>query len=396
MSNTSLSEAFSGSLLRLTVALFLSYLSVAMALPVTSLYVHQHFGLGSALGGLAVGIAFLATLLTRPHAGRLTDTRGGKQCLRRGLLTYTAGALLGLGTLAMPGVAGYVVLLASRLLLGLGESLAIVGVISWGMGLLDPTRAGRVLAMIGVALYGAFAVGGPLGLWLYRVGGYGALMLACALLPLAGLALMAGLPAVAPAGGQREAFVRVVGRIKAPGCAVALQGVGFAALGAFAPAYFLASGWPHAGLALTCFGLGFVFMRLAAGHLPDRIGGVPVALASLLVEALGQALLWLAQGPYWALAGALLTGLGCSMVFPAMGLEAVKRVPPHMRGTAMGAFAAFQDLAYGATGPLTGLLADRAGYPVVFLIGALCAALGVLVVVGMRLTAATPASAYRG
>ena len=64
-----------------------------------------------------------------------------------------------------------------------------------------------------------------------------------------------------------------------------------------------------------------------------------------------------------------------------MGIEVVRRVPPHLRGTAAGGFAAFQDLAYGLTGPVAGLLADRFDDAVVFLLGGLAARLGFVLVV---------------
>lgn len=362
----------------LTATLFLSYLAVAMSLPAVSIHVVQSLGLGNAHGGLAVGITFLSTILTRGHAGALADRLGGKSCMRRGLVLYAAAGLICL----VPG--SYAVLLAGRLVLGLGESLAMVGMINWAIGLMGQARSGKVMSLVGIGMYGAFAAGGPLGLMLMDRLGFAALMGVCAMLPLAGLAAIHGVPAVAPLAGRREPLRRILGLIWREGLAVGLQGVGFAALGAFFSLYFLARGWSHAGLGLTCFGTGFVLMRLACGNLPDRIGGAPVAIASLTVEACGQYLLWLAPGPWTGLAGALLTGLGCSMVFPAMGAEVVRRVPPHLRGTAVGGFAAFQDLAYGATGPLAGLLADAAGYRPVFLIGGVAATLGLGLAIAAR------------
>ena len=126
-----------------------------------------------------------------------------------------------------------------------------------------------------------------------------------------------------------------------------------------------------------------MLVRVLAGHLPDRIGSIPVALASMVVEAAGQFLLWQAPYPAVALAGAVLTGLGCSLMFPAMGIEVVRRVPSHLRGTAAGSLAMFQDLALGATGPVTGALADRLGYSTVFLAGGLSASLSFLLVLAI-------------
>jgi MFS family permease len=380
--------------LALTGALLISYLPVAMSLPAVPVYVVHGLGLNNAFGGLAVGIAFLSTILTRSYAGAGADRRGGKVSMQRGLILYAAAGLICLlaSSHRLPIAGDYAVLIIGRLLLGLGESLAMVGMVSWAVGLMGHARSGQVMSLVGIGIYGAFAVGGPLGLALLRWVGFAGLMGICTLLPLLGLIAVHWIPSVAPHAGQRESFWRIIGRIWRPGAAVGLQGVGFAALGAFFSLYFLTRGWPYAGLGLTFFGVGFVLVRLLCGHLPDRIGGTPVAAVSLAVEACGQYLLWLAPGPWSALAGALLTGLGCSMVFPAMGSEVVKQIPPHLRATAVGGFVAFQDLAYGATGPLLGALADSSGYSAVFLIGGLAATLGLLMAVTARQPARTAAA----
>jgi MFS family permease len=387
MASQSTRDPAQGRLLLLTAILFVSYLCVAIPLPIVPVYVTERLALGNVWAGLAVGIAFLATVLTRGYAGSLSDRSGAKGAVARGLAFYVAGALTSLvtGLLPQAPLTAFLILLAGRLLLGLGESLVGVGVIAWGVGLVGPTRSSRVLALVGAAIYGALAIGGPIGLALLDRVGFAGAMAISAILP--GFALLAIWPMAGVAahpGLERPSFWSVIGKIWRHGAVVGLQGIGFAAIGAFFVLYFLANNWSLAGLGLTAFGGGFVLVRVLFGHLPDRIGGLPVACGSLAIEAIGQLLIWSAPGPAFALAGALLTCLGCSMVFPSMGREVVHLVEPNLRGTAVGGYAAFQDLSYGLTGPLAGLLADRAGYNSVFLIGAAAAAAGLVIALWLR------------
>jgi predicted MFS family arabinose efflux permease len=79
----------------------------------------------------------------------------------------------------------------------------------------------------------------------------------------------------------------------------------------------------------------------------------------------------LASSAGTAAAGAALTDLGYSLVFPGLGVEAVRRAPPESRGVAMGAYTACLDLALGVSGPALGLVAGKAGVSAVFLVSAL-------------------------
>ena len=376
------------ALLPVMGAVFISFLIIGLAMPVLPLHVHQGLGLGTFIVGLVAGSQFAASLASRVWAGRHADSRGAKHAVVTGLvLAAVAGLLylLSLRFVATPAIS-VTILLFGRALLGAGESFIITGAQAWGLALSGAQNTGKVLAWIGTAMYAAFALGAPAGTTLYGSFGFTAIALATTIVPLAALLLVASLRRVAPTARVRPSLTKVVAAVWLPGVGLALTSAGFGAMTAFVALLFAARGWT-VWPAFTTFAVAFILARMFLGHLPDRSGGARVALTFLLMEAAGQALLWLAPSSAIGLIGAGLTGFGYSLVYPGFGVEAVRRAPADSRGLAMGAYTAFLDVALALASPALGLIAAMTDIGTVFLASALsvlCAAPVALRLKGMR------------
>ena len=368
--------SIAAALLPLMAVVVVAYLVTGIAMPVLPVYVHQGLGLGTFVVGLVAGTQFAATLISRLWAGRYADVHGSKRAVLAGLSFAGAAGAAYLASTHVAGqpIASVTILIIGRALLGVMESFVITGALSWGVALAGPQHTGKVMSWVGTALYTAFAVGAPLGTGLYATFGFAAIGLATMLLPLATVGVVAPLRPIEPASLVRPAFRDVVRAIWVPGVALALSGVGFAAIITFVPLLFVDRGWGQAWIPLTAFSAAFMVARVAFGHVPDRMGGVRVALCCMLIEAAGLALIWRASGSTAALVGVTLTGLGYSLVYPGLGVEAVRLAPPQSRGVAMGTYTAFLDLSLGLASPSLGWLADAGGLSLVFLVSGIVVA----------------------
>jgi MFS family permease len=368
-----------GALLPIMGVVLVGFLVIGLALPVLPLHVSRDLGFGTFVVGLVTGSQFAASLVSRIWAGHFADRKGAKNGVVAGLFAAAASGLLYVLSLALSSSAASMsILLLGRAVLGAAESFIITGAVSWGLALVGPQGAGQVIAWVGTAMFAALALGAPVGTILYSAAGFGAVAIATALIPLATLLLLLPLPAVSPAHiTSKGVFTSVARAVCVPGIGAALGSVGFGAILAFASLLFANRGWSPVWLAFTAYAVALIAARLGLGHLPDKIGGARVAVGSTLIEAAGLALIWLAPSALVAAAGAALTGCGYALVYPALGVEAVRRASPQSRGLVMGIYTAFLDVALGFGTPALGLIAGPHGLGTVFLASAL-AALGAM------------------
>ena len=393
MPSVSQSQAPSPTLQILSIVCFsfIGFFGVGVTLAVIPGLAHDEWGYSTLLAGLVISLQYLVTLALRPFAGRLIDRAGPKRAVMLGLAgSAVSGALMVLATRWDIPSLNLGLLLLSRVALGMWLSLVASASIAWGIGLLGGTGTARVISWNGIACYGGIALGAPLGIWLVGNYGYPSMGLSVLLFSLAGLALAWGKAGVPLQAGERLGFLKVLGRVMPHGLALTLGTIGYGTIAAFITLYYSSRGWAYGEYCLTAFGFSFIAARLLFAQAIDRFGGFPVAIASLLVECLGLVLLWAAADPLLAMAGAALAGFGLSLVFPALGVEAVKLAPASSRGSAIGAYSLFLDLALGITGPLVGLIVTGAGFRPAFLFCALAA------FCGLGLTLALQGRATRG
>ena len=374
-------RADAAQILTFTFFSFVVYLSIGLPLAILPAYVHLRMGFSAVLAGLVISVQYIATFLSRPWAGRISDRRGAKISVLWGMTACTASGFLLLAAVGLhsrPWLS-FTGLLASRLALGVGESLGSTGATLWAISAAGPENTARVISYNGISTYGGLALGAPLGVLLENSFGLGSVGLLTIAISAASLAVAMRKAPVPVAPGKHMPLRHVVGRVAPHGVALALGGVGYSVLATFVTLFYASRHWNGAALCLTAFGLAFIGARLLFIRTIDRFGGFPVSMVCLSVVSAGLLLLWSAHSPWMAVGAAALTGFGHSLVFPALGVEAVQRVSNESRGTALSIYTVFADVSFFMVGPLAGAVIGAFGYASVFLFALICvvASLGI-------------------
>ena len=353
---------------------FICYVSVGLPIAVLPPFVHLRMGYSVVVAGLMIGIQNIATVLSRFWSGRICDHMGAKVSVLWGMAWCTASGALLVGVAALNSIhwLSFAVLIASRLVLGVGESLASTGSSVWGIGSAGSEHTGKVIGLNGISIYCGVALAAPLGVILNQRWGLASIGAVTIVVCAVSFAIAWRKSPVAIVPGEHFPFIHVMGRVMPYGMALALGSIGYCIMATFVTLFYASRHWNGAALCLTAYGMGYIAVRLLFINTISRHGGFPVTMVSLLVACMGMLMIWGASAPWMVLSGAAINGLGFSLVFPALGVELVKRLPESTRGTVIGIYTAFFDVSLVVVGPVAGAIIGAYGYASAFLFALVC------------------------
>lgn len=352
---------------------FFGYLCIGLPLAVLPIFITKSLGYSTLMAGIVISLQYLATFITRGWSGTLIDKYGPRPSV-----------YISMACLALSGVLLYLtfisrsqpflsltILIIARLVTGCGEGFIGASPINWAMLMAGEKQTATVISYNGIASYGGLALGATAGVFLNQHIGLNAIAFLTILLCVIGYFLASKKPNImAPPSDQAAAapvsFMKVLKKVAPYGVCLMLAGLGFGTISNFITLYYDYFHWEHAALCLTVFSTLFIIGRMFFSNAINDYGGVPVAMACLACETIGLLILAFMQQPGFALVGAAVTGFGFSLMFPSLGVEAVKLFSADRSGSALAAYGLFIDISLAVTGPLIGGLIESFGIEYMF------------------------------
>ncbi len=237
---------------------FICYVSIGLPLAVLPPFVHLRMGYSAVLAGLAISIQYIATLLSRPWAGRISDHMGAKVSVMWGMACCTASGALLVGAAALHERALAELCRSDREPPGarrgrepgfdrrdaVGHHQRRPGTHRKG----DRAERHQHLWRHGAGCAAGRGAGSAVGPGFDRV---------LTILIGAVSFVMAWRKApVAVEPGEHMPFAHVLGRVAPHGMGLALGGVSYSVLATFVTLFYVSRHWNGAALCLTAFGIG--------------------------------------------------------------------------------------------------------------------------------------------
>jgi len=349
---------------------FTVFLSAFQLLP-TAPFRIQELGGSTFASGLFLGFLTYASALSAPLTGAIADRIGRRRTLIISSVVILLCAI-GYGT-----TASYRVMLALVVVHGVFWSGLLSASAAYLTSLLPDQRRAEGISYWGLSSVGAVAVAPPIAFWIMEHGGWQWICISCGALnvimgiiafcleespaPTAQLPLPFGPDAPAPI---------IEWRVLALSGTLFLYSFGYGAITSFSAMYADAVGVTPKSLYLTSLAIVILMTRPLSGKLADRIGYRRVFMPSLVLIAVGLALLTIGSTRLALIASAVFFGIGFGTAYPVFVAYVMRDVYAARRGAAFGAILAAFDTGIGTGSTTVGWLIQRFGFSTAFTVAA--------------------------
>lgn len=348
---------------------FVGYFIIGLSLSVLPIFISKSLGYSLLIAGMVISLQYISTFFLRAYSGKVIDGKGPKPAVLFSMLSFslTGIFLIFAYYFKFSPILSLSFLIITRLLTGCAEGMVGASPINWAIMALGEKHTAKIISYNGVACYGALAIGASLGIVIehaYSLYGIGILSIILGIIGFFFAKTKENKTNTNPK--ENQSFWKVLGKVAPFGVCLALGGIGFASISTFITLYYNYFQWNNGALCLSVFGGLFVAGRLVFSNVINNYGGIKVAIACLFVETIGLLIIAFATNAQMALLGAGVTGLGFSLIFPALGVVAIKSVSPSSQGSALAGYGLFIDISLGVAGPIIGSVADFFGMQFIF------------------------------
>ena len=340
----------------------LLFFSFQLLIPTIPLYA-AGIGGGQAQIGLAMGTFTVASLLTRPFAGKALDTIGRRHVLSAGL------ALCGLAVLGYSTAAVVAMLLALRFIHGIGWGISTTSLGTVISDIVPFERRGEGMGIYGLSNTMAMALAPLTGLWIAAEYGFHPLFIFSTVLAFSALLLSLLISSgrkkpPASSGsfswrGFRKGLIEPEALL--PSLLLFCTAVCYGGIVTFLTLFGKEAGIGNVGWFFVCNAVMLLITRPLTGLVYDRKGPAWVLFPGAFFTGAGLWLLSYAHSASSLAAAAAVFGAGFGSVQPALLAWTIDRTAPSRRGAANGTFYSANDLGIGTGSMLLGAFASLVG-----------------------------------